>query len=121
VYNLLKMQAYASQMINDRLFKDTMRSLESLTSRGEYTHFDALVKLRSEYWSSHIPVLREPQARMDRAFADVQARHKQEKEMNEAEEKRAKDESDTAKKLFKAVRSELGLPPPPEAPGAKEK
>jgi hypothetical protein len=58
---------------------------------------------------------------MDRAFADVQARHKQEKEMNEAEEKRAKDESDTAKKLFKAVRSELGLPPPPEAPGAKEK
>jgi hypothetical protein len=58
---------------------------------------------------------------MDQALADVQARHKLEKEMNDAEEKRAKDESDTAKKLFKAVRSELGLPSLPEAPGAKGK
>lgn len=100
-----------SSEINSRLFSEAMRSLESMASGDEYSTFDRLVNLRSQ----HKPVPKDLEAQMDQALADVEARHKHEKEINDGEEKRAKDEANTAKDLYKEVRLELGLPPLPDS------
>jgi hypothetical protein len=96
---------------NTRLFNEAMHSLGSY--REDYSTFDKLVELRSEYWRSHIPVPKSLQAQMDQALADVKARHKQELEIHDAEQKRADDEGNIAKKLYGELRSELGVPPLP--------
>jgi hypothetical protein len=81
-----------------------------MTTGDDYSTFNKLVELRSEYWKSHIAVPKTLQTQIGQALEDIKTRHKQEQQEYDFEKARAKAEEDTAKKLYNEVRSELGLP-----------
>jgi hypothetical protein len=102
-----------SSQITARLFNETFRSLHSLAA-GEpeaYSTVNKLIEIRSQYWAAHKPVPKNLQTQIHQALVDGQARRKQESQEQDEEQKRADNESKTAKRLYNDVRSELGWPP----------
>jgi uncharacterized protein YydD (DUF2326 family) len=77
--------------------------------------FDRLIEIRSQYWRDKIPVPKSLIAQIDQASKDQRASEKRAAELHELEQKRANEEEQTAKELYKQLRTELGLPPPPPA------
>ena len=107
-----------SREISDRHLNRAMQSLSNTTD--ELRTFNSLVDLRSKYWGAHMPVPKNLQALIDEEAQNIKTRRKQDEELYAIEEKRASDESNTANRLYKEVRAELGLTPlPATAPKAK--
>jgi hypothetical protein len=92
-----------------------MEGLRGSINGHEYSHFDKLIALRSEYWSSHIPVPKSLNEEIDRAYEEAKAQQKQGEQQRDDDEKSLKADEEGSARLIKEVRAELGLPPLPDA------
>lgn len=101
--------------IDSRLFKERMQSIDSILSRN--TPFDKLVNVAKQYQDSGIPIPKDLLAKIDQASIDAKTDRNQQRGVWDAEEQREKEETTTAKALYKEVRSDLGLPPLPGTEG----
>jgi hypothetical protein len=95
--------------IQARHYKQLMSSLDALSSRNTYV--DKLIYMQSEYVRSHRPIPESLRSELNRAVAEEQARKKQDDELYEAEERRAKQESADSEQFYKELRVDLDLPP----------
>jgi hypothetical protein len=97
--------------ITDRHFKKFLTDLDEMTSRK--SNMDQLLNIESEYIRMRVPVPKELKNHIEEALADSKEERKRDREIYEAEEKRAKAESATALEFYKELRADLGLPPIP--------
>jgi hypothetical protein len=101
-----------SKEIEERIYRATMRSLESLTS-GD-SPLQRAVDLESDYIRRGVPVPRDLLRLLDKELADQKADDERDRKSTEIEHNYAKVESDKAQTLYKKIRSDLNMPALPE-------